>query len=288
LWLGVPIAMLLTGVLAWLLAGRALRPVRAISERTEQIGAGTLHERVPVPKSGDEVAGLARVMNDMLDRIQREDRRRRQFVADASHELRSPISSIQTQAEVAANEGGPASELAGGVLAESERLGALVDDLLSLARHDEALAPPGGEVDLDDIVLAEADRPRRVPIDTSRVSGGQVRGRSDELARVVTHLLDNAARHAESQVLVKLATDADGVTLEVHDDGPGIASEQRERIFERFVRLDEARERDGGGAGLGLAVVATVVRAAGGSVTVDESDELGGARFRFTLPPATS
>lgn len=285
IWVAVPIVMLLTGLVTWLLAGRALRPVRAITEQTGRIRAGTLHERVPVPSSNDEVSALAIEMNDMLDRLHSDDRRRRQFVADASHELRSPIASIHTQAEVALahTDDGDAHDLAAGVLAESERLGTIVDDLLALARHDETLAPPGGVVDLDDIVIAAAARPRRVPIDTRRVSGGQVRGRSDELARTVSHLLDNAARHATSTVRVSLTSFDDRVELAVDDDGPGVAPQDRERVFERFVRLDEARVRDDGGAGLGLAVVSTVVNAAGGWVTVDDS-ELGGARFVANFP----
>lgn len=294
LWFAVPVTMLLTGLATWLLAGRALRPVRLITERTSQIRSSTLHDRVPVPAGHDEISGLATEMNTMLDRVQREDARRRQFVADASHELRSPIAAIRTQAEaaLAAPDDVDTAELAAGVLTEAERMGVLVDDLLSLARHDEALAPPGSVVDLDDIVLEEARRPRRIPVDTRRVSAGRVRCRVDELTRVVTHLLDNAARHAESTVAVSLTTvhedgtdgrGTDVVRLVVEDDGPGVPVDDRDRIFERFVRLDDARERDRGGAGLGLAVVATVARSCGGNVEVDDSD-LGGARFVLTLP----
>ena len=295
LWMSLPIVMLLAGALTWLLAGRALRPVRAITLQTGQIRSSTLHERVPVPHSHDEVAALATEMNTMLDRVQREDGRRRQFVADASHELRSPIAAIRTQAEavLTTTDDTETAELATGVLAEAERMGTLVDDLLSLARHDEELAPPGVVLDLDDIVLADADRPRSVPVDVSAVSAGRVLGRPDELTRVVTHLLDNAARHADRRVVVSLDTipvdsDSDSdtiVRLTVDDDGPGIPIDQRERVFERFVRLDEARERDSGGAGLGLAVVASVVAAAGGRVSAESSD-LGGARFQVELPAA--
>jgi signal transduction histidine kinase len=293
LWFAVPVTMLLTGLATWLLAGRALRPVRLITERTSLIRSSTLHDRVPVPGGHDEISGLATEMNTMLDRVQREDTRRRQFVADASHELRSPIAAIRTQAEAAltAPEGTDTAELAAGVLAEAERMGVLVDDLLALARHDEALAPPGSVVDLDDVVLDEARRPRRVPVDTRKVSAGRVRCRPDELARVVTHLLDNAARHAESTVAVSLTTTGEElgehplVRLTVDDDGPGVPVADRERVFERFVRLDDARQRDRGGAGLGLAVVATVARSCGGDVTVTDSD-LGGARFVLTLPAA--
>lgn len=287
LWMAVPLAALATGGITWLLAGRALAPVATITDRTRRIRSGTLHERVPVPGGHDEVAELACEMNEMLDRIEREDVRRRQFVADASHELRSPIAAIRTQAEAAigASDDADTIELATGVLAEAERMSALVDDLLSIARHDEALAPPGGVVDLDDVVLAEAARPRAVPVDVSSVSAGRVRGRRDELTRVVTHLLDNAARHAAGTVAIALSTTDDTVTLTVDDDGPGVPVDDRERVFDRFVRLDEARRRDSGGAGLGLAVVASVVRAGGGRVGIDDS-ELGGARFVVTLPAA--
>lgn len=292
LWMSVPIAMLLAGLASWMLAGRALRPVRSITERTSNIRSSTLHDRVPVPPGNDEITGLATEMNTMLDRVQREDTRRRQFVADASHELRSPIAAIRTQAEaaLATPDLTPTDELATGVLAEAERMGVLVDDLLALARHDEALAPPGVVVDLDDIVLEEARRPRRVRVDTRRVSAGQVRARPGELTRVVTHLLDNATRHADERVAVALDTEPDSgergtVRLTIDDDGPGVPEADRERIFERFVRLDSARQRDRGGAGLGLAVVATVARSCGGSITVGDS-ELGGARFTLTLPAA--
>jgi signal transduction histidine kinase len=289
LWWSVPIAMLIAGGLTWLLADRALRPVRAITAQTRRIRSSTLHERVPVPSSRDEIAGLADEMNTMLDRVEREDARRRQFVADASHELRSPIASIRTQAEAIVTSGTDtdAAELATGVLAEADRMATLVDDLLSLARHDEELAPPGSVIDLDDLVLADARRPRRVPVDVRGVSAGQVRGRPDELARVVTHLLDNAARHADRSVAVGLGTSDDGsVVLTVDDDGPGVPDGDRERVFERFVRLDEARQRDVGGAGLGLAVVAAVTRSIGGSVSVTDSETLGGARFEVRFPSA--
>ena len=286
LWAAVPLAILLGGGVTWLLAGRALRPVGVITDRTRQIRSTTLHERVPVPDAGDELTELAVEMNTMLDRVQREDERRRQFVADASHELRSPLAAIRTQAEAALTEADGDHELAAGILAEAERMSTLVDDLLSLARHDEALAPPGVPVDLDDVVLTEAARPRRVPVDVKAVSAGQVRGRLDELTRVIAHLLDNAARHADSKVAATLESVGEHVVLSIDDDGPGVPLEQRERIFERFVRLDEARERDRGGAGLGLAVVASVVEAGGGDVTVTESPELGGARFTIVLPAA--
>jgi signal transduction histidine kinase len=179
-----------------------------------------------------------------------------------------------------------ASELAVGVLAEATRMGTVVEDLLSLARHDEGLAPPGNPMDLDDVVLAETSRPRLVAIDASGVSAGRVRGRRDELGSVVTHLLDNACRHALSSVVVHLESVDGWVILSIEDDGPGIPTDQRELVFERFFRLDEARERDSGGAGLGLAVVASVIRASGGTVCLSDSG-IGGARFEVRLPASS-
>lgn len=285
LWGATPLVMAVAAGLTWWLAGRSLRPVRLITDRTASIRAGTLHERVPVPASDDEIARLATEMNEMLDRLEREDARRRQFVSDASHELRSPIAAIRAQAEATLVESrdGEAAELATGVLTEAERLSVVVDDLLALARHDEGLAPPGSVVDLDDIVISEARRARALPIDVSGVSAGRVRGRPDELARVVAHLLDNATRHARATIRVELRTDGDEVVLAVDDDGPGIPPAEREHVFERFVRLDEARRRDTGGAGLGLAVVAAVASASGGHASVTDS-ALGGARVEVRLP----
>ena len=287
LWILAPISMILAAAVTWLLAGRTLRPVRAITEQTRRIRANTLFERVPVPPSRDEIGVLATEMNTMLDRVEQADDQRRQFVADASHELRSPIAVLKAQAEltIATSADAETVDLATGVLDETDRLSAIVDDLLALARHDATLPPPGQPVDLDDVVLTEANRPRRVPVDTSSVSAGRVRGRVDELGRVVAHLLDNASRHAVTQVRVALVAEGDEIVLTVDDDGPGIAEDDRDRVFERFVRLDEARHRDAGGAGLGLAVVATVARASGGSVTVGDAD-LGGARFELRLPAA--
>lgn len=287
LWLGFPFAVLAGALVTWFLAGRALRPVRAITAQAATITGGTLSERVPVPASGDEIATLANTVNSMLDRLERDDVRRRQFVSDASHELRTPVAVLKSEAEVALRspELTDVEALATGVVEESTRMAAIIDDLLSLARRDEGVAAPTTEIDLDDIVLAEAGRLRRVPIDVSAVSAGRVLGRLDEFARVVAHLLDNAARHAETTVAVGLVTATGQVRLVVDDDGPGVPPADREIIFERFARLDEARSRDAGGAGLGLAVVAGVVERSNGSVAVETSPS-GGARFVVTLPAA--
>jgi signal transduction histidine kinase len=286
LWLAVPIVTALAALLAWSLASRALRPVRSITDQAATITGGTLDTRVPVPASGDEVADLASTVNEMLDRLESDDHRRRRFVSDASHELRSPVAVMRSEAEVALKDptATDVEELAGAVVAESGRMATIIDDLLALARHDEGLPPPTTTIDLDDIVLAEARRARRVAVDASGVSAGRVPGRADELARMVGHLLDNAARHADATVRVSLQTTNHAVSLVVDDDGPGVPLDQREAIFERFTRLDEARTRDEGGAGLGLAVVASIVDRSGGTVAVGDSD-LGGARFTVVWPP---
>ena len=284
-WLAVPLATMAAAAVAWFLTGRALRPVSDITSRVGGISRHRLHERVPEPRTGDEIAELARTMNAMLERLDADDQRLRQFVSDAGHELRSPVAVLRSEAEVAAAQPDRTTVdlLAHGVLGETERLQRIVDDLLVLALGDERSAIALRDVDVDDIVLAEAARSRRLPVTTSGVSAGRIRGTTDGVARVVTHLLDNATRHGDTEVAVTLIVSDDAVVLTVDDDGPGIAPADRDRVFERFVRLDEARSRDRGGAGLGLAVVAETVRTMHGSVRVEDSD-LGGARFVVEWP----
>ena len=285
-WTSVPVLVIAGGLIAWLLTGRALRPVQGITARVGAISSGNLHERVPEPGTGDEIAELAATMNAMLDRLEVDDRRLRQFVSDASHELRSPVAVLRSEAEVAQRtpERTSVESLADGVLAESARLQQIVEDLLILARGEERQAgSQWAEVDVDDIVLAEAARRRNVPVDTSAVSAGRILGTPELVGRIVTHLLDNAARHGTGRVEVGLTADAGGVRLWVDDDGPGVPLGDRARIFQRFTRLDDARSRDRGGAGLGLAVVAESVRSLGGRIDVEDAP-IGGARFIVRLP----
>lgn len=281
-----PILVLSAAVATWFLTGRALSPVRRMSDQVAVISGGTLHERVAVPATGDEIEQLGATMNAMLDRLEADDQRLRQFVSDASHELRSPVAVLRSEAEVALRgpESDAVTDLAEGVLGESLRLEQIVADLLVLARGDEARGPlPFSPIDLDDIVLAEAERRRRVPVDTRGVSAGQVHGTREGCTRVVVHLLDNAARHAESSVAVGLRTEGARVVLTVDDDGPGVPVADRDRVFERFTRLESARTRDTGGAGLGLAVVASTVAAMHGTVALEYAP-LGGARFVVSWP----
>jgi signal transduction histidine kinase len=288
LWWSLPALVMLVGVLTWVVTGRALHPVEAIRREVEVIGGEDLHRRVPEPTNEDEIGRLARTMNAMLARLEDATDRQRRFVADASHELRSPLTSMRAQLEVDLEH----PELADwqttqhDVLADAIRLQRLVDDLLVITVADESAldAAHRAPVDLDEIVFAEARRVSTrndITIDTHAVSGAQLDGNSDQLVRVVQNLLDNAARHARSEVAISLEESATHVTLCVVDDGPGIPDADRERVFERFARLDDARDRDDGGAGLGLAIVHDVVVAHGGSVSVANAP---GAAFTVVLP----
>jgi len=287
LWWALPAILVLMGILTWVVTGRALRPVESIRQEVEVIGAEDLHRRVPEPATEDEIARLARTMNAMLTRLEDATERQRRFVADASHELRSPLTGMRAQLEVDLEH----PELADwqaterDVLADAIRMQRLVDDLLAIAVVDASQldAAHRAPVDLDEIVLAEARRlhtNHALTVDTHAVSGAQVDGNADQLLRVVRNLLDNAARHARSEVVVSLVESPTEVTLRVVDDGPGIPDADRERVFERFAKLDDARGRDGGGAGLGLAIVHDVVVAHGGSVAVENAP---GAAFTVVL-----
>ncbi len=283
LLIGVPALVAAIALLAWYLAGRALHPVEAIRAEAASITGATINRRVPEPDADDEVGRLARTMNAMLDRLEESSTRQRQFVADASHELRSPVASIRALLEVALRRDDVDwHQVARRVLDEDERLEGAVGELLDLARTEEAAAAPT-DVDVDDLVLEEAGRVRPVPIDTSRVSAGRVFGDARQLARLVRNLLDNACRHARRRVAASVASGEGSVWLTVDDDGPGIPEADRDRVFDRFTRLDEGRGRDGGGAGLGLAMVRAIAERHGGSVTIDEAP-LGGARFVVRLP----
>lgn len=285
----VPVGLGLLAVAVWLSVGRALRPVEAMRREADAITSAHLDRRLPIVAGDDEIPRLATTLNEMLDRIDASQRLQRQFVSDASHELRSPLATLRQLAEVARDYPGRVStaDLAADVLAEEERMADLVTSLLVLARVDDRPESMHAHpIDLDDLVLVEArrQRPHDGPrIDVSGVSAGQVSGDAVLLGQVVRNLLANAIRHARGLVVVSLVEQDDRVLLTVDDDGAGVPPDERERIFERFVRLDEARARDHGGAGLGLAIVRKVVEAFGGDVTVADSPE-GGARFTVSLP----
>jgi signal transduction histidine kinase len=286
---GLPVLLVAAAAITWLVVGRALAPVEAIRREVDAISAADLHRRVPAPATQDEIARLATTMNHMLERLERGQARQRRFVADASHELRSPVASIRQHAEVARAhpERTTVDALAETVAAENLRVERLVDDLLVLTRTDEhTLQLQQRPVDMDDLVFEEAGRLRgttALRIDTTRVSAGRVSGDRTALRRTLRNLGDNAARHATSRVAFTLGERNGDVVLDVDDDGPGVAAADRRRVFERFVRLDDARNRDAGGSGLGLAIVAEVVGAHHGTVSAGDSG-LGGARFEVRLP----
>ncbi|THA33627.1 HAMP domain-containing histidine kinase [Streptomyces sp. A1277] len=285
---GLPVVLLVVAAVTWLVTRRALRPVEGIRREMAAITASEdLGRRVPEPDSRDEVARLARTTNETLTALEASVDRQRRFVADASHELRSPIASLRTQLEVAAAHPG-LLDLPGAV-ADTVRLQALAADLLLLARLDAGEGPGRTRLDLGALIRQEVSQRTgdRVPVTVSvPESGGlEVTGSRGQLARVAGNLLDNAQRHADRSVGVAVRREHGGVAVAVTDDGPGVPEAERERVFARFVRLDDARTRDEGGAGLGLAIARDVATRHHGRLTVTDAPE-GGARFELWLPGA--
>ena len=289
----VPMVVVALGFAIWWTVGRALRPVRDISAQVTEISGSTLDERVPVPSSEDEIAELAALMNEMLDRLQSSSERQRAFVADASHELRSPLSTIVAAAEIASVSPDPIKlqKLAETVSGEAQRMQLLVANLLDLARLDEdRLELDTTEVDVAAVCRDAVDRFEEEVSAISLHSPAVARadGVASQIEQVVFNLVDNAVTHAAGRVAVTVtAADAE-VLIAVEDDGPGISSEDRDRIFERFVRLDSSRARDTGGIGIGLALVKAIVDRHRGAIQVGDSAELGGARFEVTFKSAES
>lgn len=275
------------GATYWLVR-RSLQSVDAIRAHVAAISTSDLAERVPVPDGRDEIAALAVTMNEMLARLEAGHRAQQRFVGDASHELRSPLATIISGLEVA--EAHPYlldAELAvNTLLPEAQRMHTLIEDLLLLARADEQnLLRRKESVALDDLAEAEAARVRREARCAIHTDADPVRLDADPVAmsRMIRNLVDNAVRHAVSCVSIEVRGKDGTAIITVSDDGPGIAPAERNRIFERFVRLDSDRARSGGGAGLGLAIVAEIVAAHGGTVAVDDTRG-GGTRMIVALP----
>jgi len=290
---GAPALTLLVAAVTWIVVGRALRPVDAIRAEVADIGGSDLHRRVPTTETNDEIGRLAATMNQMLDRLESASERQKRFVSDASHELRTPIATVRHEIDVARL--GPNDELPAvldEISDENQRMEHLVDDLLLLARQDQAhdIAEKAvahlAIVDLDDLALVEAHRTRAtaVTIDVTGLVDAPVHGDERQLGRLVRNLVDNAVRHAHQQVRMATSIDGPATRLTVEDDGPGIAVEDRERVFERFTRADAARGRDAGGSGLGLAIARELVHNHNGLVEISDSPTLGGARITVTLP----
>lgn len=283
-----PVVVALVALATYRLVGAALSPVERIRTRVASISNSDLGERIPLPQSRDEIARLAVTMNRMLERLQAGQRAQQRFVSDASHELRSPLSTITAALELAAArpELVDASLIDESLLPEARRMRRLIEDLLLLARSDEHQTPHGaGDVDLDDVLYEEGKRIDAVTDLTVGTSIVAVRMTGDQpaLARMVRNVVDNAIRHAETRIELSCKQFGEFAVIVIDDDGPGIPEQEHERVFDRFVRLDASRTRDEGGAGLGLAIVAGTAAAHAGSVTVSRSP-LGGARFEIRMP----
>lgn len=280
--LGLPLLLVVVAGVTWLVTRRALRPVEGIRGEMAAITASTdLSRRVPVPSSKDEIGRLARTTNETLAALESAVERQRRFVADASHELRSPIASLRTQLEVGVAH--PELLDVPGAVEDTVRLQRLAADLLLLARLDAGERPGGARVDLAAMVREESSQrvADRVPVRTGELANAEVAGSRGQLGRVLGNLLDNAQRHAVASVRVAVVREGEWAVLRVEDDGPGVPESERERIFERFVRLDDARARDDGGAGLGLAIARDVAVRHGGSLAVRT-----GSVFELRLPVA--
>lgn len=267
--------------------GAALRPVDAMGAEVRAITDIGSSGSVAVPEGDDELSRLAATLNDLLDRLRAADTGRRAFVSDAGHELRSPLAAARLSLERLADPGlDDVSRARSAERARTavDRLGVVVDDLLVLSRIDERRTPRLTAIDLDDLVLraARAVPPGSLPVALD-LAPVQVRGDAALLDKVVRNLLDNAQRHARGQVRVRVRHTDEGAWLAVDNDGAPVPVAERERVFERFVRLDEARDRDRGGSGLGLSIVAAAVARHGGSVRAEEADD-GWCRFVVTLP----
>ncbi|MEO6944282.1 MAG: HAMP domain-containing sensor histidine kinase, partial [Lacisediminihabitans sp.] len=291
--IGLPLVLIIVGFTVWRAVTGALKPVDRIRKEAAAISAVDLTRRVPVPPSKDEIAKLAEAMNQMLDRLEAAAIRQNQFIGDASHELRSPLTALRAQVEVA---------LAHPNLDESERvlrtvrdqvtrMTMLTEDLLFLARSTEAVPiAVSTAVDLDELVMAEIQRLREhggptitlVHMDAARTTGS---GR--DLARALRNLTDNARDHAHTEVRVSLMVHNAVAEITVTDDGSGIPEEDHEHLFERFTRLDDARTRNltGGGFGLGLAIARQIALSHGGTRTAhDRTDGKPGAEFLLRIP----
>ncbi|MEV2198184.1 HAMP domain-containing sensor histidine kinase [Streptomyces phaeochromogenes] len=281
--IGLPLLLVTISGMTYVVTRRALRPVEGIRAEMAAITASEdLSRRVPEPATHDEVARLARTTNETLAALEASVERQRAFVADASHELRSPIASLRTQLEVGAAH--PELLDVDGAVEDTVRLQRLAADLLLLARLDAGERSADASLDLAALVREEAgqrvgDRVE-VSVDAESV---EVAGSRGQLARVLGNLLDNAQRHTRTSVAVTVRRSGEWAVVGVTDDGAGVPAAERERVFERFVRLDEARTRDDGGAGLGLAIARDVAVRHGGSLTVQDAPT-GGALFELRLP----
>lgn len=296
--LGLPLVAALAGTAGYLMARRALRPVALMTERAKAIAADRLHERLPVDNPHDELGQLALVFNDTFARLERSFAQLRRFTADASHELRTPLTSIRSVGEVALRRpraDADYREAIGSMLEDVERLARLLDHLLTLNRADAGrVAVQSEPTDLGHLVREVASELAVLAEEKDQhlfvQDDGTVTAVVDPtvLRLAVVNLIDNAIKHGHHGGRIRVATrrSAGGVVVEVADDGPGIPPAHRDRIFERFYRVDKARSRALGGSGLGLSIAAWAVAAHGGRIDLDGGQDQG-AVFRIHLPAET-
>lgn len=285
---GIPLLAIVVALTTWLLAGRTLRPVRAMTAEAGRITVTDLGRRIPLPGPNDEIRQLGETLNLMLDRLQRSVARQHRFVADASHELKSPVASLLTMAEVAFQnpERITMTRFTTDVGIEARRLALIVDDLLILASSDEgAFTLQPVSFDLAKLVAEETAHlaATGIEVNLDRATSSPVVADRRRIAQVVRNLVDNAARHAHRRIWIEIGLVEGAVELVVADDGPGIAKTDRERVFERFVRLDDSRSRAEGGTGLGLAVAQAIVHAHNGSIDIIDDPQYPGAVLRIRL-----
>ncbi|MEV0228107.1 ATP-binding protein [Nonomuraea sp. NPDC050786] len=283
---GTPLVLVSVAGIAWVTVGSVLRPVERIRAELAEITGQDLSRRVPVPETGDEITDLATTTNETLDRLERSAETQRRFVADASHELRSPISALRAQLEVATAYPDETDWKVTGerALAAADRLTGIIEELLMLARLDAGAVPERRVVDMAHVAQEQVRRREGspVPIVPDLCAAAPVFGSTLQLDRLLTNLLDNAARHAATRIDLEVSVEGDKVVVTVTDDGEGIPPQDRERVFERFTRLESARVKDKEGSGLGLPLSREIAAAHGGSLTI--ADHAPGARFVAVLP----
>lgn len=291
--IGLPLLLIIVGFTVWRAVSQALRPVDLIRKQASGISAVDLTQRVPVPGSNDEIGKLAAAMNQMLGRLEASAIRQNQFIGDASHELRSPLTALRAQVDVALAhpQATEVTRVLGIVHEQVTRMSMLTEDLLFLARSTE-VAPMvlPASVDLDELVLGEVHRLRELhgpDIVLERVDATRILGSHRDLARALRNLTDNACDHAETEIRIALIVHNAVAEITVTDDGDGVPLADRERLFERFARIEDARSRNlsGGGFGLGLAIARQIALSHGGTLTIhDRADGNRGAEFLLRIP----
>ena len=286
LLIGLPIEVVLAAWLISRVVARALAPVDAMRTEVDRIEAADLSGRVQAGSTDDEIAKLGQTLNRMLGRLEDAAARQQLFAAAASHELRSPLSTIRTQLEVGLVYPDRAEwpRVAEDTLIEVARLEELTRDLRMLTRSRSMQAAAAQPVELSEVVAAEVTlrRPKRGIRYNTELAVAEIAADPDAVVRVLRNLFDNAERHAVGEIRVVVSRNGDAVTLTVMNDGPMIPSDELERIFEPFMRLDEARSLDAGGSGLGLAIARSIMSALGGSISAVEAQQ--GAEFEVTFP----